>query len=198
MRENYFPFRVVHANFSTLRRHHTKRLREEASKTPGTIHQFIQKWPDSRCARYEALNPFDYYFSLSSISSLNGDGFSLTRFSFSILLILKCFHLLTIKCTQKTVKTDGHSYVNSVASLTNSNGGSSCVQHGQSSSSSGSRRQDQRDYVNQPASGGAHHHHHHHAAPQGREEAAHQKHRRQQKRVTHNEKRYHSGKDLGR
>lgn len=86
--------------------------------------------------------------------------------------------------------------MNSVASLANSNGGGSCVQHAQSSSSSGSRRGEQRDYVNQPASGGHHHHHHHHhASQQGRDIAAHQKHRRTQKRVTHNEKRYHSGNE---
>lgn len=105
------------------------------------------------------------------------------------------------KTTSDTKASDGHSYVNSVASVISSNGGGSCVQHAQSSSSSGSRRcsGDQRDYVNQPISA-AHHHHHHHPQPvssqQSRDSVAHQKHRRTQKRVTHNEKRYHSGNGL--
>ena len=60
-------------------------------------------------------------------------------------------------------------------------------------SSSGSRRsgEQQHNYVNQPPIVAQHHHHHHHHSKDG---SGHGKHRRSgQKRVTHNEKRYHSG-----
>lgn len=124
--------------------------------------------------------------------------FFLTHFFiFSLIEIANTCKLHKSRKRFPTKASDGHSYVNSVAS----NGGGNCAQHAQSSGSSGQRRSDQRDYVNQPVSGsgsGGHHHHHHHHHPgnTGRDNAAHQKHRRTQKRVTHNEKRYHSGNDI--
>lgn len=131
--------------------------------------------------------------SLSTVFFLSGDGLDSNSFSSILKINANNFEFAPIKAS------DGHSYVNSVPSLTNSNGGSSCAQHAQPTSSSGSRRADQRDYVNQPASGaigGVHHHHHHSSQQSSRDHAAHQKHRRTQKRVTHNEKRYHSGNKL--
>ena len=71
------------------------------------------------------------------------------------------------------------------------NSGNSQCSHAQSSSS-GSRRsgEQQHNYVNQPPLVAHHHHHHHHS----KDGSGHGKHRRSgQKRVTHNEKRYHSG-----
>ena len=73
---------------------------------------------------------------------------------------------------------------------------------------SSSQRNDQRDYVNQPISSGGsssgfhhHHHHHHSSSASGQQQQSsgghsgsnQQRARRTQKRVTHNEKRYHSG-----
>lgn len=111
-----------------------------------------------------------------------------SSFSLSLIITLKCLLKLN-KCFKAA---DSHNYVNSV-SLANSNGGSSCTQTQQVQSSSS-----RRDYVNQPPLSGAHfhHHNHQHSSQQSRDNAAHQKHRRTQKRITHNEKRYHSGNDL--
>jgi len=102
------------------------------------------------------------------------------------------------------VGPDGHNYVNSSAVAN-----SSCSAHHGSGNSSRSS-QAHRDYVNQPAAAAAsaahHHHHHHHGGS-----SSGQKHsssgggngggggnqrgeRRTQKKITHNEKRYHSGK----
>jgi hypothetical protein len=52
-------------------------------------------------------------------------------------------------------------------------------------------KEQHRDYVNQPAF--HHHHHHHHGNQMGNSSGQNQRQRRTQKRVTHNEKRYHSG-----
>ncbi|CRL08083.1 CLUMA_CG020911, isoform A [Clunio marinus] len=88
------------------------------------------------------------------------------------------------------IPTESHSYVNSMAILSNDNDGRSNLSN--IPTSAGSRR-DQSDYVNQPTGSGHHHHRHHHHQPgYSREGSNHQKHRRTQKRVTHNEKRYHS------
>lgn len=91
-------------------------------------------------------------------------------------------------CTKKC--PDSHNYVNSYVNANNS--GNSQCSHAPSSSS-GSRRsgEQQHNYVNQPPIVAQHHHHHHHHSKEG---SGHGKHRRNgQKRVTHNEKRYHSG-----
>lgn len=107
---------------------------------------------------------------------------------------------------------DAHGYVNSIANLNNNNGGGgngngnglSDVAPPISGTRSSSQRNDQRDYVNQPISSGGsssgfhHHHHHHHSSSGGggggqQSSSNQQRARRTQKRVTHNEKRYHSG-----
>lgn len=105
---------------------------------------------------------------------------------------------------QQTHLEGGPNYVNSVA-LNNNNNNNNGGGHVPSSVSSGSRsgggsRGEQRDYVNQPISGQAFHHHHHHhhqssSRGSGLSGVANDPHRqrRTQKRVTHNEKRYHSG-----
>ncbi|KAL7012147.1 hypothetical protein ACKWTF_014657 [Chironomus riparius] len=85
---------------------------------------------------------------------------------------------------------DSHNYVNSYVNANNS--GNSQCSHAPASSSSGSRRsgEQQHNYVNQPPIVAQHHHHHHHHS---KDSSGHGKHRRSgQKRVTHNEKRYHS------
>jgi hypothetical protein len=92
--------------------------------------------------------------------------------------------------------SDGHSYVNSIAGLTNINGEGNCAQHAQSSVTSNTRKSAQSDYVNQPVntnSGGVGHHQNF-SGQQVKDSKVYQKqHRRTQKRITHNEKRYHSG-----
>ncbi|XP_070495402.1 disco-interacting protein 2-like isoform X4 [Chironomus tepperi] len=86
---------------------------------------------------------------------------------------------------------DTHNYVNSYVNANNS-GNSQCSHAAPASSSSGSRRsgaEQQHNYVNQPPLV-AHHHHHHHHTKDGTGQGKHR--RNGQKRVTHNEKRYHS------